>query len=168
MSDALETGPSLLFRLREGDDESAWEEFVAINRTVIVRLAKDKGLQNCDAEDLAQQVLISISKSIPKWEHDTLRARFRTATSHEATRKISRHDPAPLTRFNLDLPDWFERFVMRLLEKEPANRYNSAEEVATLLQACLAHSEQPHLTALPELQAVKPNLKARNVFFLLR
>ena len=78
MSDAPDTRPSLFLRLKEGDDEAAWEEFVAIYRTVIVRLAMLKGLQHCDAEDLAQQVLISISKSIPKWEQDACRAHFRT------------------------------------------------------------------------------------------
>lgn len=78
MSDAPQTSPSLLFRLKEGDDEAAWEEFVAIYRPVIVRLAMLKGLQHCDAEDLAQQVLISVSKNILKWEQDAQRARFRT------------------------------------------------------------------------------------------
>ncbi|MEZ6087567.1 MAG: sigma-70 family RNA polymerase sigma factor [Pirellulaceae bacterium] len=72
------TRHSLIVRLRENDDEAAWEEFVAIYRPVIVRVGIARGLQVTDAEDLAQQVLLSVSRSIPKWEADPRRGRFRT------------------------------------------------------------------------------------------
>ena len=73
-----DTRPSLLLRLPNQADEAAWERFVAMYRPVIVRLAEMKGLAPHDAEDLAQQVLISVSKGIASWEHDPRRARFRT------------------------------------------------------------------------------------------
>ena len=63
-----ETRPSLILRMQDGGDEAAWEEFVAIYRPVIFRMAILKGLQHNDAEDLAQQVLISVSKKIGEWE----------------------------------------------------------------------------------------------------
>ena len=72
------TRRSLIVRLQGDDDEAAWEEFVAIYRPVIVRTAINQGLQPTDAEDLAQQVLMSVSRSIPQWESDPERARFRT------------------------------------------------------------------------------------------
>jgi RNA polymerase sigma-70 factor, ECF subfamily len=67
-----------MLRLQDGGDEAAWEEFVAIYRPVIVRMATLKGLQHSDAEDLAQKVLLSVAKKIPEWEHDPARAKFRT------------------------------------------------------------------------------------------
>jgi RNA polymerase sigma-70 factor (ECF subfamily) len=73
-----ETRPSLLMRLQGEADEADWEEFVAIYRPVILRLAELKGLDRHDAEDLAQQVLLSVAKSIDRWEQDPKRARFRT------------------------------------------------------------------------------------------
>jgi RNA polymerase sigma-70 factor (ECF subfamily) len=68
----------LILRLQDGGDEAAWEEFVAIYRPVIVRMAVLKGLQHSDAEDLSQKVLLSVAKKIPEWEHDPARAKFRT------------------------------------------------------------------------------------------
>ena len=78
MSSAPETRASLILRLRDSGDVVAWEEFVAIYRPVIVRLAVARGLQHSDADDLAQQVLLSVAHSVPDWEIDPQRARFRT------------------------------------------------------------------------------------------
>ena len=73
-----QTNPSLLLRIRDSGDREAWDEFSSIYRPAIIALAKYKGLQNADAEDLAQQVLLSVAKAIPKWQHDSTRASFRT------------------------------------------------------------------------------------------
>lgn len=73
-----DTRNSLLLRLHDPRDAVAWNEFVAIYRPVIVRLAVARGLQEVDAEDLAQQVLLATSGKIADWEADPNRARFRT------------------------------------------------------------------------------------------
>ncbi len=78
MSLSPETRASLLVRLRDHADDAAWCEFVEVYRPVICRLAKHKGMQNADVEDLSQQVLFSVAKSIDRWESDPQRARFRT------------------------------------------------------------------------------------------
>ena len=67
MSFDAETRPSLIRRVQSGDDAAAWDEFSSIYRPVIVRLAITRGLQPADAEDLAQQVLMSVSRNIRKW-----------------------------------------------------------------------------------------------------
>lgn len=76
--DLPDTRHSLLIQVRDPTNRQAWEEFSAIYRPVIFRLAKLKGLQASDAEDLAQQVLINVAKAIDRWEPDSGRARFRT------------------------------------------------------------------------------------------
>lgn len=73
-----ETNLSLLMRICDHHDREAWEQFAGIYRPAIVRFAKQRGLQVADAEDLAQQVLISVSRSIESWQPDSNRARFRT------------------------------------------------------------------------------------------
>ena len=78
MSSAPETRESLIVRLNDQNDSEAWEEFVGIYRPVIFRLAVARGLQHSDADDLAQQVLVSVAAKIPEWQTDTARARFRT------------------------------------------------------------------------------------------
>jgi RNA polymerase sigma-70 factor (ECF subfamily) len=78
MSPSPETRASLLLRVRNPSDQEAWEEFVEIYRPVILRLARQKGMQDADAEDVAQLVLHSVAKAVERREHDPARARFRT------------------------------------------------------------------------------------------
>ncbi|MEM0925046.1 MAG: sigma factor, partial [Planctomycetota bacterium] len=73
-----ETRPSILLRLRDPSDGDAWREFQAVYRGVIRSLAYRWGYQDADAADLEQEVLIRISRSIQRFEHDPRKARFRT------------------------------------------------------------------------------------------
>jgi len=72
-----ETRASLLLQLQEGEDNDAWQQFVAVYRPIIYRLARRRGLQDADAQDLAQQVLVSIAGSIERWRKDDESVRFR-------------------------------------------------------------------------------------------
>ena len=78
MNPAPDTRSSLLIRVRDPADQAAWHEFVEIYRPVILRLARQKGMQDADAEDVAQQVLVAIAKAVEQREHDPKRAKFRT------------------------------------------------------------------------------------------
>ena len=73
-----ETSASLLIRVRDPADQSAWHEFVEIYRPIILRLARQKGMQEADADDIAQLVLVAVSKAVEQREHDPKRAKFRT------------------------------------------------------------------------------------------
>jgi RNA polymerase sigma factor (sigma-70 family) len=78
MNSTPETRPSLLIRVRNPADRAAWHEFVEIYRPIILRLARQKGMQEADAEDVAQQVLLAVAKAVEQREHDPQRAKFRT------------------------------------------------------------------------------------------
>ncbi len=78
MDSTPDTRPSLLIRVRDPADQAAWHEFVEIYRPVIVRLARQKGMQEADADDVAQEILLAIAKAVLEREHDPERARFRT------------------------------------------------------------------------------------------
>lgn len=78
MNSTPETRASLLIRVRDPADQAAWHEFVEIYRPVILRLARQKGMQEADAEDVAQQVLVAVAKAVEQREHDPRRAKFRT------------------------------------------------------------------------------------------
>lgn len=82
MPNTPDTRQSLMIRLSASDNEAAWDEFVSIYRPVIVRVAIARGLQPSDADDLAQQVLMSVAKHIKTWESNPQRARFRTWLGH--------------------------------------------------------------------------------------
>jgi RNA polymerase sigma-70 factor (ECF subfamily) len=71
------TRNSLIARLSDHEDAAAWEEFVAIYLPVLYRLARQKGLQHADAEELAQEVLVSVARAVERWQPDPERGRFR-------------------------------------------------------------------------------------------
>ncbi|MGO9913500.1 MAG: protein kinase domain-containing protein, partial [Isosphaeraceae bacterium] len=57
---------------------------------------------------------------------------------------------------NPDVPDWLEAVIDRLLAKEPADRFQTAAEVADLLERGLAHLQQPATIPPPKVPAVNP------------
>ena len=57
--------------------------------------------------------------------------------------------PRPIREINPDIPDWLCGIIARLLAKHPAERIQSAGEVAELLEQCLAHVQQPTAVPLP-------------------
>lgn len=78
MTELPDTSENLLLRLSDAEDAAAWERFVAVYRPTVYRLARRRGLQNADAEDLAQQVMDSVSRVIGDWRKDAARGSFRT------------------------------------------------------------------------------------------
>lgn len=74
----------LLMQVRDPANHTAWEEFANLYRPVIYRFARQRGLQEADAEDLAQNVLAAVADQISEWEPSDHRARFRTWLSRVA------------------------------------------------------------------------------------
>jgi RNA polymerase sigma-70 factor (ECF subfamily) len=63
--------------LSDSQDVEAWQEFVEIYLPLLYRLARRKGIQHADADELGQEVLIAVSRAIHGWEPDPERGRFR-------------------------------------------------------------------------------------------
>ncbi len=72
-----ETRPSLIVRLRDPQDQQAWTEFVAVYEPLILRIMRQRGLQAADAQDVAQQVVFSVSQAVAGWQADGRAASFR-------------------------------------------------------------------------------------------
>src|SRR5262249_14740571 len=71
------TRASLIARLSDSNDVEAWQQFVEIYLPLLYRLARRKGVQHADAEELGQEVLIAVSRAVHRWEPDPARGRFR-------------------------------------------------------------------------------------------
>ncbi|MCC7333941.1 MAG: sigma-70 family RNA polymerase sigma factor [Pirellulaceae bacterium] len=72
-----DTRNSLLLRLPDRADIDAWDQFVDVYQPLIFRLARSKGFQEADANDIVQEVLLAVSKSIHRWDHEPNKGRFR-------------------------------------------------------------------------------------------
>ena len=76
MNDMQTTRLSLLIRLQQGQNKYAWSDFAELYSPVIYGFARQRGLQDADAADLVQEVLRSVAKSIPTYDHE--KGRFRS------------------------------------------------------------------------------------------
>ena len=76
---------------------------------------------------------------------------FRGSTALAVLRHVSDQAPTPIRAVNPDVPEWLQMFVVRLMAKEPAHRFQSAAEVAGLLEGYLAHLRQPMTVLAPNL-----------------
>jgi len=65
------TRASLLLRLGDSEDHEAWVEFVSLYEPVIYRSLRRHGLQDADAQDVMQELLLAVSRSIDRWEART-------------------------------------------------------------------------------------------------
>ncbi|MCA9135949.1 MAG: protein kinase [Planctomycetales bacterium] len=76
---------------------------------------------------------------------------FRAETPYGVLRKITDARHRPLSQVRDGTPAWFEKIIQRLLEKKPANRFQTAGELAEHLEDCLSHLRHPTTTLLPKL-----------------
>ncbi len=85
---------------------------------------------------------------------------FRAETPLAMLRRVCDDQPRAVREVNADIPDWLEAIVFKLLAKDPAERFQSAGEVADLLGRHLAHVQHPTTAPKPSRveQPVKPRM----------
>jgi RNA polymerase sigma-70 factor (ECF subfamily) len=79
------TRPSLLLRLRDPSDRAAWDTFLDLYGPFLHRFCKGRGLQDADAADVTQEVLLQVHRSIRQWEYRPEKGRF-----HQWLYKVTR------------------------------------------------------------------------------
>lgn len=77
MNESPKTRNSLILRLTSQGDAEAWQQFCQIYEPLILQIARNRGLQNADAHDLAQDAFIKIAKSIQRFEPNAEKGSFR-------------------------------------------------------------------------------------------
>lgn len=93
----------------------------------------------------------------------TGRPPFQAETPYGVLRKITDTQPAEISSINPDIPCWLCDVIERLLQKDAARRFDSAESVASLLEQCLAHVQRPKDVALPAELKPPTTLAARYI-----
>jgi hypothetical protein len=72
-----ETRQSLLLRARTGE-ENAWKDLTDLYRVLIMGWLRRQGVSGVDLEDLTRDVLLSVVKHLPAFEHSGQRGAFRS------------------------------------------------------------------------------------------
>lgn len=72
-----DTQISLILRLPQAADVEAWREFIDVYEPFIIRMARRRGLQEDDARELVQRVMLAVARAVDRWKPDAERGRFR-------------------------------------------------------------------------------------------
>ncbi len=91
------------------------------------------------------------------------RASFRAGGSLAVLRRVAEEDPRPIREVVPETPAWLGAIVAKLQAKRPADRFQSAGEVAELLERCLAQHHQGVAVRLP-VGGSRPRRAARVAF----
>jgi RNA polymerase sigma factor (sigma-70 family) len=89
MIDIPTTRASLLVRLRDPLDAAAWRQFVTLYGPLIYGYARKQGLQEADAADLSQDVLVAVAGTVGRLDYDPVRGRFRNWLFTVVRRKLA-------------------------------------------------------------------------------
>jgi serine/threonine-protein kinase len=91
----------------------------------------------------------------------TAHAPFRAESAMAVLRRVCDEPARPVRTLNPDVPIWLAAIIDRLHAKSPADRFQTAAEVAELLEKCLAHVQEPDTHALPP-NLMPPAPRVRN------
>ena len=122
MGDGPTTRPSLLLRIRDTQDRTAWAEFVELYAPLLHAYGLHRGLQDADSADLAQEVLRRMVTASSRFRYDSSRGSFRgwllAIARNELTRFVKRRKRQSLGSGDTE--------VGQLLQEQPDHREERA------------------------------------------
>jgi len=75
--DPIPTRYSLLSRLRDWDDKESWQDFFETYWRLIYAVARRAGLTDTESQEVVQETIICVAKSIQKFKRDRKRGSFK-------------------------------------------------------------------------------------------
>jgi RNA polymerase sigma factor (sigma-70 family) len=85
----IPTRQSLLSRLKDWNDQQSWKLFFDTYWKLIYKAAIKAGLTDAEAQDVVQETVISVSRSIPNFRYDPEKGSFNSWLLRVTTRRIS-------------------------------------------------------------------------------
>ena len=72
-----DTRPTLLMQLRDPKEKTSWSRFAELYAPLVHDFLRKRGVQDADAADLTQEVMMSVAQAIRSFEYDPERGGFR-------------------------------------------------------------------------------------------
>jgi RNA polymerase sigma-70 factor (ECF subfamily) len=85
---SIQTRPSLLNRLKQGDDNDSWQEFYRVYGKLVRNFAIRAGLTDTEADEAVQETAIAMSRHLPGYQYDPKVCRFKTWLLNQASWRI--------------------------------------------------------------------------------
>ena len=117
----IPTRESLLSRIKDWGDEGSWTEFFQTYRDMIFRTAIKSGLTEQESEEVVQETLVSVAKTIKEFVYDPKKCRFKNWLGHLARKRIA----DCFRRRRREAHSGFPAAVRRLLRIDAAPRLAS-------------------------------------------
>lgn len=78
---SIQTRPSLLNRLKAGDDAESWQEFYRVYGKLGRDFSIQAGLIDTEADEVVQDTAIAVSRHLPEFSYDPKVCRFKTCAA---------------------------------------------------------------------------------------
>ena len=85
---SIQTRPSLLNRLKTGDDTGSWQEFYRVYGKLVRDFAIQAGLTDTEADEVVQETAIAVSRHLPEFRYDPKVCRFKTWLLNQSSWRI--------------------------------------------------------------------------------
>jgi RNA polymerase sigma factor (sigma-70 family) len=85
---SLKTRPSLLHRLKSGDDSESWQDFYRIYGKLVRDFAIQAGLTDTEADEVVQETAIAMARHLPEYRYDPKVCRFKTWLLNQTSWRI--------------------------------------------------------------------------------
>ena len=72
------TRSSVLRAVANTENEAAWQRFFDLYAGFVFSIARSKGLNDTDADDIVQMVFIDLARNLPSFKYDREKGRFRS------------------------------------------------------------------------------------------
>ncbi len=86
---SLATRPSLLARLKDWSQQTAWREFDHDYGPLLRNVARKAGLADAEADEVLQETLIAVAKKLREFKHAGNRGSFRAWLYQQARWRIA-------------------------------------------------------------------------------
>jgi RNA polymerase sigma factor (sigma-70 family) len=85
---SIQTRPSLLNRLKSGDDAESWQDFYRIYGKLVRDFAFRAGLTDTEADEVVQETAIATARNLPEYRYDPKVCRFKTWLLNQTSWRI--------------------------------------------------------------------------------
>jgi RNA polymerase sigma factor (sigma-70 family) len=85
---SIQTRPSLLNRLKSGDDAESWQTFYRIYGKLARDFALQAGLNDTEADEVVQETAIAMARHLPEYRYDPKVCRFKTWLLNQTSWRI--------------------------------------------------------------------------------